>query len=367
MTSIRLENVHVNFGKTEVLRDISLEVADGELCVIVGPSGCGKTVTLRAISGLTRPSRGHVYFDDNVIDHVAPGDRNVGMAFQTYALYPNMTVRENWEFPLRAAKRQEELIQERVGQVTGLLDMGPLLNRYPRELSGGQQQRVALGRALVRRPQVFLLDEPMGNLDAKLRVELRASLRKLQMDLGVTTVYVTHDQVDAQALGDKIVVMDVGSVQQVGTPEQIYETPANLFVAGFIGTPRMNFLDGTLKQENGNLVVEHPLFKMDLPEEVVGRLADNARDRKVVMGVRPESIGVSTHPGPQTIPGKIYVCEPQSNEVIIEIELEEEVHLKVRVGRDALGFEPYIDQLVQVQIDPDTLHFFDSVTGVRLS
>jgi multiple sugar transport system ATP-binding protein len=369
MANIRLENVHVNFGKAEVLKDISFEVADAELCVIVGPSGCGKTVTLRVIAGLTRPTRGHVYFDGQLFDHVAPGERDVAMAFQTYALYPNMTVQENWEFPLRAANRPEEVVRERVDQVTALLGMGPLLRRYPRELSGGQQQRVALGRALVRRPRVFLLDEPIGNLDAKLRVELRASLKKLQMDLGMTTIYVTHDQIEAQAVGDKIIVMDVGTIQQVGTPEEVYEKPASLFVAGFIGVPGMNFFDGRLKQEDGKTVVEqlYSLFTITLPAEKARRVVENASGRDVVIGVRPESVAVRPAPGPQAIAGKIYVVEPQSNEVIIELELREEIHLKVRAERDTLGFEPGVDQGVYVHIDPDTVHVFDSLTGVRLS
>ncbi len=367
MASIKLAEIYVHFGRTEVLKGINFEIADKELGVIVGPSGCGKTVALRTVAGLTRPTRGHVYFDGKLFDHVAPRDRNVAMAFQTYALYPNMTVQENWEFPLRAAGRPEQVIRERVEQVTELLDMGPLLDRYPGELSGGQQQRVALGRALVRRPEVMLLDEPMGNLDAKLRVELRASLKKLQMKLGITTVYVTHDQVEAQAFGDKIIVMDVGTVQQVGTPEEIYEEPANLFVAGFIGIPRMNFFDGRLKQENGSLKVEHPLFKMTLPVEKRQRVTAGAKGNEVVLGVRPEAIRISQANEGQSIPGTVYVTEPQSNEMIIEVELEGEKLVRVRANRDALGFEPAINQPVFVNIHADTIHVFDKPTGLRIS
>lgn len=367
MASVELEDIYVNFGRTEVLKGVSFEVADKQLGVIVGPSGCGKTVTLRAIAGLTRPAKGHVYFDNRLFDHVAPRDRNVAMAFQTYALYPTMTVQENWEFPLQAARRPESVIRERVKQVTELLDMGPLLNRYPQELSGGQQQRVALGRALVRRPQVMLLDEPMGNLDAKLRVELRASLKKMQMGLGITTIYVTHDQIEAQAVGDKIIVMDVGSVQQVGSPEEIYEQPANLFVAGFIGTPRMNFLDAALVRENGTLHIEHPLFKLALPAAKSRHITTTANGNEVIVGIRPEAISLSSTKEPQAMPGTVYVTEPQSNELIVEVELEGEAHLKVRADRDALGFEPKVNQPVFVSLDPEAVHIFDQASGLCIS
>ena len=368
MASVKLEHIYVDYGQTEVLKDISFEAADKALCVIVGPSGCGKTVTLRTIAGLTRPHSGHVYFNAQLIDHVAPGDRDVAMAFQTYALYPTMTVQENWEFPLRATRRSESLIRERIGQVTELLGMAPLLKRYPRELSGGQQQRVALGRALVRRPEVLLLDEPMGNLDAKLRVELRASLKKLQMDSGLTTVYVTHDQIEAQAVGDKIIVMDVGSVQQTGSPEEIYEQPANLFVASFIGIPRMNFLDGRLQQENGTLWVEHPLFQITMPAEKKQPVLEGASGDSVVVGIRPETIKISQQGSGSTgIPGAIYVTEPQSNEVIVGVELEDKTLVRIRADRDGLGFEPAIKQPVFLDIDPHTVHIFDSATERRIS
>jgi len=287
------------------------------------------------------------------------------MAFQTYALYPTMTVQENWEFPLRAVKQPEHVIRKRVKEVTELLDMGPLLNRYPRELSGGQQQRVALGRALVRRPQALLLDEPLGNLDARLRVALRASLKKRQLELGLTTVYVTHDQVEAQAVGDKIVVMDVGSVQQVGSPEEIYERPANLFVAGFIGAPRMNFLEGAFKKEERALLVQgRPLA---LPAGQSQRLSAEAGGREVVVGVRPETLRLGQDPAPQSIPGLVYVIEPQNNELIIEVELEGGPQVKVRADRDGLGFEPGLNQPVFVRLDPEAVHLFDRATGRRIN
>jgi len=357
--------VTVQFGRSTVLQDITFEVADGQLCVLVGPSGCGKTVALRVIAGLTRPSKGHVYLDGALVDDVPPGDRDIAMCFQTYALYPYMTVRENWTFPLRAANLPPAEIEQRVSAVMKLLYMEPLMERRPRELSGGQQQRVALGRALVRRPRLYLLDEPFGNLDAKLRVEMRAELKKLQMDLGITTIHVTHDQVEAQALGDRIVVMDVGTIQQVGTPEEIYEQPANLFVAGFVGTPRMNFIQCSLERRDDALVAVHPRFALPLPPDKAARIEQAAPAGPVILGIRPESIKLSpvAHGG---IPTEVYVVEPQSNELIVDLLFGDEV-LKMRGVRDRIGFVPQINQRVFMSFDPRAVHVFDPATGRRIS
>jgi len=364
LATVKVEDVTVRFGNNTVLNNIHFDVADGELCVLVGPSGCGKTVTLRVIAGLTKPNRGHVYMDGKEMSAVPPGDRDVAICFQTYALYPHMTVRENWTFPLRAARLPEEEIRRRVDAVTRLLHMEPLMNRYPRELSGGQQQRVALGRALVRRPRVYLLDEPFGNLDAKLRVEMRAELKKLQMDLGITTIHVTHDQIEAQALGDKIVVMDMGTVQQVGTPEQIYEEPANLFVAGFVGTPRMNFIEGTLIRQGDTLYVRHPRFELALPTYKAARLATWSGEGLVILGVRPESIRLSPREG-EGIPTEVYVLEPQSNEVIVDLKFDDAI-LKVRAVQERLDFIPRLNQRVYMAFDSEQVHLFDKASGKRI-
>jgi ABC-type sugar transport system ATPase subunit len=364
LATIKVEDVTVRFGNSTVLDAVSFEVADGELCVLVGPSGCGKTLTLRVIAGLTRPARGHIYMDGQRVDDVPPGDRDVAMCFQTYALYPYMTVRENWSFPLQAAHLPDDEVRRRVDAVTHLLHMELLMHRYPRELSGGQQQRVALGRALVRRPRVYLLDEPFGNLDAKLRVEMRAELKKLQMDLGITTVHVTHDQVEAQALGDKIVVMDVGTVQQVGTPEGIYEEPANLFVAGFIGVPAMNFIEGTLARRNGTLHVRHPRFELALPPVKAARAEAWQGEGTVVMGVRPESVRLSPREG-EGVPTEVYVLEPQSNEVIVDLKFDDMI-LKVRSVQERLDFHPQINQRVYMAFDSEQIHLFDKATGKRI-
>jgi len=365
VAEVKVENVSVRFGRNVVLRDASFQVADGELCVIVGPSGCGKTVLLRVVAGLTGPEEGHVTFDGERVDNVAPSDRNVAMCFQTYALYPYMTVRQNWEFPLRAINLPEAEIQQRVAQVVALTHMEPLMDRYPRELSGGQQQRVALGRAMVRRPRVYLLDEPFGNLDAKLRVELRARVKRTQMDLGITTMHVTHDQVEAQAMGDKIVVMDIGTIQQVGTPEEIYEQPANAFVAGFVGMPRINFVPCELKRDDDQLLCVNPALTLPLPSHRAATVEASATGQDVVLGIRPEKVAIAASPFPGSIPAEVYVLEPQSDEVIVDLAVGDMI-LKSRVGQDDLGFEPALNQTVYIGFDSDFVHVFDGETERRI-
>jgi multiple sugar transport system ATP-binding protein len=366
VAEVRIENVSVEFGRELVLRDASFQIADGELCVVVGPSGCGKTVLLRVIAGLTSPTEGHVYFDDERVDSVAPADRDVAMCFQSYALYPNMTVWQNWSFPLRAINLPKEEIRQRLEQVTTLTDMKPLMERYPRALSGGQQQRVALGRALVRRPRVFLLDEPFGNLDAKLRVQLRSRVKRMQMDLGITTLHVTHDQVEAQAVGDKLVVMDMGTIQQVGTPEEIYEQPANAFVARFIGMPRMNLISCELKRDDGRLVFTHPAFSLPVPLEQVAAVEAGVTDESVILGIRPENVSVSESPTPDSVLGEVYVLEPQSSEVILDLSVGD-IIVKSRSDQDELAFDPELSQAVHVAFDSDFLHVFDGETQRRIA
>jgi len=366
VAEVRIENVTVRFGRSTVLKDASFEVADGELCVIVGPSGCGKTVLLRTVAGLTQPVEGHIYFDGKPMDNVSASQRDVAMCFQTYALYPYMTVQQNWEFPLRAINLPEKEIRQRVGQVTALTHMEPLMARYPRELSGGQQQRVALGRALVRRPRVFLLDEPFGNLDAKLRVEMRSKVKRLQMDLGITTLHVTHDQVEAQALGDKLVVMDMGTIQQVGTPEEIYEQPDNLFVAGFMGTPRMNFIPCKLVRDDGKLSFNHPAFTLLVPPSRVAAIEANTTGPDVILGIRPENVYISPTPVPGSFPAEVYVLEPQSDEIIISLAIGD-LNLKSRVDQDKIQFNLELDQTVYVSLDGNYLHVFAGKTQRRIA
>ncbi len=366
MASIRLEDVTVRFDHQDVLKDIDLATDDGELCALVGPSGCGKTLVLRVIAGLTQPVEGSVYMDGQLVNDVPPGDRDIAMVFQRFALYPYMTTRDNWAFPLIAARLPQEEIKARISAMTEFLHMGPLMNRYPKQLSGGQQQRAALGRALVRRPKVFLMDEPLGSQDAKMRVEMRAKLKKLQMDLGITTVYVTHDQVEAQAIGDKVAVMEEGTIHQVGSPEDIYEKPSSLFVAGFVGTPRMNLLDCTFNREGEQLYVRHPLFKLTMPSAKAASIEEDASSQEVVVGFRPENIKLSETAEADSIPTEVYVLEPQSNKLIVSLKFGEEI-LKMQADRDHLGFVPQLGQKVFLTFEQEFAHVFDKNTGQRIS
>ena len=366
MASIRLENVTVRFDHQDVLKDINLAIEDGELCALVGPSGCGKTLVLRVIAGLTMPIKGNVYMDGQLVNDVPPGDRNIAMIFQRFALYPYMTTRDNWAFPLMAARLPREEIDARINTMTEFLHMGPLMDRRPKQLSGGQQQRVAVGRALVRRPQVFLMDEPLGSQDAKLRVEMKAKLKKLQMDLGITTVYVTHDQVEAQAIGDKLAVMEEGAIHQVGSPEEVYEKPASLFVAGFVGTPRMNLLDGTLQREGDQLYIRHPLFRMAVPPARAASIEAGASSQEVVVGFRPENIKLSeTAVAADSIPTEVYVLEPQSNRLVVSLKFGDDI-LKMQADRDHLGFAPQLGQKVFMTFEKEFAHVFDRTTGQRV-
>lgn len=364
MSEIRLENIQVRYGKNVVLRDVSFTVPRGSLCVITGPSGCGKTTVLRVIAGLTRPERGMVYLDGKPALHISPGERDVAMCFQTFALYPHMTVRENWVFPLYAEKISPQEMAKRIEEVTRLLHMEFLLDRYPGQLSGGQQQRVALGRALVRRPKIYLLDEPLGNLDAKLRVEMRAEIRKIQETLGITTVYVTHDQTEAQAVADIMVVMDFGEVKQVGTAEEVYERPANLFVAGFIGTPRMNFFPLEVREEGNRVFLTSSAFSLSVSSEWALALRKWGKE-KVILGIRPEDVGLFPYPEDGAFPATLEVIEPQSNEYIFTLS-SRDVSLKARLRRNTLHFTPSVGQNVWVRFEEDFWHLFDPESERRL-
>lgn len=366
MASIRLEDVTVRFGHQDVLKDINLAIDDGELCALVGPSGCGKTLVLRVIAGLTMPIEGNVYIDGQLVNEVPPGDRNIAMVFQRFALYPYMTTRDNWAFPLIAARLPREEIKARINTMTAFLHMGPLMDRLPKQLSGGQQQRVAVGRALVRRPQVLLMDEPLGSQDAKMRVEMRAKLKKLQMDLGISTVYVTHDQVEAQAIGDKVAVMEEGTIHQVASPEKIYEEPASLFVAGFVGTPRMNLLEGTLHQEGGQLYVSHPLFRLAVPSAKAASIEVSASSQDVIVGFRPENVKLSETAEADSVPTEVYVLEPQSNKLVVSLKFGDHI-LKMQADRDHLGFAPRLGQKVFMTFEEKFAHVFDRTTGQRIS
>ena len=290
VTFVEVDKVFEN-GVTAV-SDLSLEVRDGEFLVLVGPSGCGKTTALRMVAGLEEISDGTVSIGGRVVNDLTPKERDVAMVFQNYALYPHMSVAENIAFGLRLRRTEGRVIDERVHWAAEMLDLTPYLNRRPKELSGGQRQRVAMGRAIVRQPQAFLMDEPLSNLDAKLRVQMRADIAKLQRDLGTTTIYVTHDQVEAMTMGDRVAVMNQGRLQQVDTPQRLYDKPANLFVAGFIGTPPMNLLEATVEVQNGSASLVFGGQRVALSDEVVRRFPE-ARSRSggtVVLGVRADNL-----------------------------------------------------------------------------
>jgi multiple sugar transport system ATP-binding protein len=348
-----------------VLENVDLTVDDKELCTLVGPSGCGKSQILRVIAGLVKPSSGNVYIDGELANNVRPGDRDIAMVFQRFALYPHMTVKDNWTFPLKAARLTDDEIDERVQTMSDLLEMGPLLDRRPSQLSGGQQQRAALGRALVRRPRMFLMDEPLGSQDAKKRVSTATSLKKLQMDLGITMVCVTSDQIEAQALGDKMAVTDAGTIRQHGTPEAVYERPSNVFVAEFIGSPPINLFDCSLERTAGQLFLTNPQFKLALPSEMAAHVEAEASSEAITLGVRPEHIRVATIKQPESVPAQVYVLEPQSNVLLIDLHMGDLI-VRTRADREDLGFEPELDQEVYLTFDTDLLHIFDGVTGTRI-
>jgi multiple sugar transport system ATP-binding protein len=366
LSSVTLENVGLRFGRNEVLKDINITIRDEELHVLVGPSGCGKSLILRIIAGLIQPTTGRVLIDGQDASRIPPGDRNIAMLFQSFALYPYMSVKENWEFPLQAERLTESEIEQRVREVTEFLEMGILLGRRPGQLSGGQRQRAALGRALVRRPTIFLLDEPISAQDAKKRVAMRTGLKKMQRDLGITMVCVTSDQIEAQALGDRIAVMDVGTLQQVGTPEEIYGQPTNIFVAEFVGSPPINLFDCTPNRQNGNIVLAGPNFEITVPSGVGSVIKSQPEGNAVVLGVRPESVNVGVEQQPASIPAEVYMVEPQSNELLIDLKVGD-LTVRARANKDELDFTPQLDQAVHLTFDYDTLHVFDKATGRRIA
>ncbi|GAA6755139.1 sn-glycerol-3-phosphate ABC transporter ATP-binding protein UgpC [Thermus thalpophilus] len=325
MAKVRLEHVWKRFGKVVAVKEFNLETEDGEFVVFVGPSGCGKTTTLRMIAGLEEVSEGHIYIGDRLVNDVPPKDRDIAMVFQNYALYPHMNVYENMAFGLRLRRYPKDEIDRRVKEAARILKIEHLLNRKPRELSGGQRQRVAMGRAIVREPKVFLMDEPLSNLDAKLRVEMRAEIAKLQRRLGVTTIYVTHDQVEAMTLGHRIVVMKDGEVQQVDTPLNLYDFPVNRFVAGFIGSPAMNFIRAGVEVQGDRVYLAAPGFRIRANPVLAQALRPHG-GKEVWMGIRPEHLGLKGYTvipeEENVIRGEVEVAEPLGAETEIHVSVD---------------------------------------------
>jgi len=357
---IRLEHVTKRFGSVTALNDVSLEIADGEFFAVLGPPGAGKTTLLRTIVGLEKPDAGDVYAGDERITDVFPGDRDIAIMFQNLALYPDKSVYDNLAFPLRQAKLPKQEIQRRVAATSSTLHIDHLLRRKPAKLSGGERQRVALGRALVRDPRALLLDEPLSALDALLRLEMRAELKRLQRDLGRTLVYVTHDQVEAMSMPDRVAVLREGSVQQVETPEKVYHRPANRFVATVMGSPPMNFIPATVHVSNGSLRVVHPSFAIEITAglEPARPLEDGA---PCLVGIRPEDTRVAA--GGDGIPGLVYASEPLGGETVVDLTLGDRV-VKA-LAPPTLVFAP--DDAVRITFDPQRLHVFDQAGDAALS
>jgi multiple sugar transport system ATP-binding protein len=325
MARVELKNIRKVFDKNVVaVDDFNLVIEDKEFVVLVGPSGCGKSTTLRMVAGLEEITEGELYIDDKLVNDVPPKDRDIAMVFQNYALYPHMTVYENMAFALKLRKEKKQVIDKKVKQTAEILGITDLLKRRPKALSGGQRQRVAIGRAIVREPKVFLMDEPLSNLDAKLRNQMRAEIIKIHESVNTTFIYVTHDQTEAMTLGDRIVVMKDGYIQQIGTPQEVFNNPVNEFVAGFIGTPQMNFLDGELVVSNGEYIVNVAGVSIKLPEDKQSVLKKQAEaGRKVTVGVRPEHILVSDAESKDAIKAKIDVCEMMGSETHLHAVVDE--------------------------------------------
>ena len=351
---VRFENVTKTFGRSAVVDQLNLSAEDGELVVLLGPSGCGKTTTLRMLAGLEDASSGDIFIGSERVNDVPTRYRDIAMVFQNYALYPHMTIAENIAYPLRVRKIARDQINQRVNRVAEMLEIAGLLDRKPRELSGGERQRVALARAIIREPRVYLMDEPLSNLDAKLRVQMRGELKRLQHQLGTTTIYVTHDQAEAMTLANRVAIMRTGKLQQFDTPMNIYNRPANRFVAEFVGSPGMNFIEGQFDAAARSFTSD--VLSLTVGESQLARLEGHQR---VTFGIRPEHVEVSTVEREGWLKAKVYVTELMGNETFVFLRLGNE---KI-VARAAADFRADMDTPVWVRIEKDKAGFFDSKTG----
>jgi multiple sugar transport system ATP-binding protein len=355
LAAVSIRAVHKRFGSTHVIRGVDVDIADGEFCVLVGPSGCGKSTLLRMLAGLEQISDGEMRIGDKVVNNVAPKERDIAMVFQNYALYPHMTVRDNMSFALMLAKQSKSEIEARVSKAANILGLAQLLDRYPRQLSGGQRQRVAMGRAIVRDPQVFLFDEPLSNLDAKLRVQMRTEIKELHQRLKTTSIYVTHDQIEAMTMADKIVVMKDGIVEQIGDPLTLYDQPNNTFVAGFIGSPAMNMIPGTARTNDGAGRVEFA-GGVTLPMPHGAKAADG---QNVLYGMRPEHCLLAEGAG---LPADVVVVEPTGADTQLYCRFNgQEV---TSLARDRVSCRA--GDRVSLQPDLARAHLFDAASGARL-
>ncbi len=353
MATVKIQSLTKSYGAVEVIPGLDVDIADGEFVVLVGPSGCGKSTLLRMIAGLERITSGQISIGEKVVNNLPPADRDIAMVFQNYALYPHKTVGANMAFSLRMRRMDKAEIDRRVARAADILGLGPYLDRYPRALSGGQRQRVAMGRAIVRDPQVFLFDEPLSNLDAKLRVQMRAEIRELHQRLQSTTVYVTHDQIEAMTMADKIVVMQTGRIEQQGRPVDVYDKPANTFVAAFIGSPSMNLIDGVVVHKDGA-----PFARLGDIDLALPRIAGLDENREIIIGIRPEELKVAE----AGLPAEVSVVEPTGAETLVMSRYAgRELTL---IDRERRSY--HSGQTIHLTAKPEAIHVFDRKTTNRL-
>jgi multiple sugar transport system ATP-binding protein len=363
MTQIELRGIQKFFGAVQVIKDLNLKIEDNEFIVLLGQSGCGKTTTLRAIAGLETIDEGDVLIDGQPVQHLKAADRDIAMVFQSFSLYPHMSVYENIAFPLRATRMQGTEIDKEVREIAKVLRITDLLDRKPSALSGGDMQRVAIGRALVRRPKAMLMDEPIGALDAKLREEMRAEIKRLHLKQGSTTIYVTHDQIEAMSLADRIVIMHEGVLQQIGSPSEVYAHPENLFVAQFVGSPVMNVANATVSEEKGKaaVTVEGAPEGFVFPPELLSKL-NGSSAKKLALGVRPEGVVVAHQAADGFLPAEAHIIEPLGSYDIVDLKFGSQM-LRARTRS---GFVAKAGDRVFARIDPAQAHFFDTASGQSL-
>jgi multiple sugar transport system ATP-binding protein len=363
MAQVLMKDLNKKYDEVHAVKDVNLHIRDKEFVVLVGPSGCGKSTTLRMVAGLEEITGGEIFIGDRVVNDLPPKDRDIAMVFQNYALYPHMTVYDNMAFGLKMRKFPKAEIAKRVHEAAEILGIQELLKRKPRQLSGGQRQRVAVGRAIVRHPQVFLFDEPLSNLDAKLRVQMRVELKRLHDRLETTAIYVTHDQVEAMTLGDRVVVMKDGWIQQVGEPLELYGKPANKFVAGFIGSPAMNFADVTITEAQGAVWAENSGLRIAVPPARAERLRAY-KGQHAVLGIRPEDIHVASgaDAGNYAFDAVVDVVEPLGSEILLDVKAGP----SAMVARVDPTVRVKVHETIRLALDPERLHFFDTKTEVAI-
>jgi multiple sugar transport system ATP-binding protein len=363
MTSLRIESLTKRYGNANALDEFSLKVESGQFMVLLGPSGCGKTTAVRCIAGLVNPTSGQIYIGDQLVNNLPPKDRDVAMVFQNYALYPHMVVYNNIAFPLKMRKVSKDQIDDKVRHVANLLGIENLLDRKPKELSGGQMQRVALGRALVREPKVFLMDEPLSNLDAKLRTYMRSEIKKLQKKVGITTLYITHDQIEAMSMADQVAIMKSGLIQQIGTPSEVYREPSNTFVADFVGSPSMNFLKCKIIEKHSGITLQSNNIQLQIPQTCW--MFEPSSDG-LILGIRPKDIMFLNNDDfiGIKIKGKISFTELLGDDSLVEVNVGKD---PIRVTNIDPDFDPSIGKEVIIGIPYSKIHYFTLETGKRLT